>query len=162
MTGRHLTTLKTPKGMLRREKTEHHLAIRTLTIAGRSSFTDAIKLLNEYTDPSGDCSKSAKIDKNTGNLIHGSFIHFTRELYRCFGLTEAQAEARLAGDSLRDILNEIVLMAIYQAELEAALFIASMIKMQELRKSIKEGIKSIFAKHASNCEGLQAMARTAA
>lgn len=162
MTGRHLTTLKTPKGILRREKTEHHLAVRTLTIAGRSSFTDAIKLLNEYTDPAGDLSKSAKIDKKTGNLIHGSFIYFTRELYRCFGLTEAQAEARLAVDSLRDILNEIVLMAIYQAELEAALFITSMIKMKELRKTIKDGIKDIFAKHASNCEGLQAMARTAA
>ena len=95
-------------------------------------------------------------------LTNAAFPHFTRQLYRCFGLTEAQAEAKLAGDSLRDILNEVVLVAIYQAEMEASIWITFSINAQELRKVIKAGIKTIFEKHAAQCSTLQAMARVAA
>lgn len=162
MTETNLTPFASRRASLRRAQSEHHLAVRTLTKAGRVSFTDAIQQLNEYVDPAGDRSQSTKIDKKTGKTINASFIHFTRQLYRCFGLTEAQADAKLAGESLRDILNEITLMAIYQAEIEAALFITSLIKARELRKIIKVGIKSIFEKHAVQCSALQSMARAAA
>lgn len=159
MTGKNLTTSFGKSSIVRRGKTEHQIAVRLLTVAGRISFTDAIQELNDYVDPAGDCSKSTKIDKKTGKTVQASFIHFTKQLYRCFGLTEAQAEAKLAGDSLRDIVNEIILMAIYNAETEASLWIVSRIKAKELRKTIKSGIKTIFEKHAASCAELQNMAR---
>ena len=161
MTETNLTPSAPRRAALRRAQSEHLLAVRTLTKAGRGSFTDAIQQLNEYVDPAGDRSSSTKLDKKTGKVISASFIQFTRQLYRCFGLSEAQAEAKLAGDSLRDILNEIVLMAIYQAEIEAALWITSRIDAKELRKVIKAGLKSIFEKHAAQCSALQSMARVA-
>lgn len=161
MTEMNLTPSAQSRASLRRAKPDHQIAVRTLTKAGRVSFTDAIQRLNEYVDPAGDRSSSTKIDKKTGKLIHASFPHFTKQLYRCFGLSEEQAEAKLAGDSLRDVLNEIVLMAIYQAEIEAALWITSRIVAKELRKVIKAGIKTIFEKHAAQCAALQAMARVA-
>ena len=162
MTETYLTTPTPRRASIRRAQSEHHLAVRVLTKAGRVSFTDAINQLNEYVDPAGDRSSSTKIDKKTGKTVKAAFIHFTRQLYRCFGLTETQAEAKLAGESLRDILNEIVLMAIYQAEIEAALWITSRIDAKELRKVIKAGMKTIFEKHADQCAVLQAMARVAA
>lgn len=162
MTEKHLTLSASPRAVLRRGKSEHQIAVRALTIAGRASFTDAIQALNHYVDPAGDFSKSTKIDKKTGKTIQAAFVHFTRQLYRCFGLTEAQAEAKLAGDSLRDILNEIVLMDIYRAEIEAALWITSRMKTRELRKVIKAGVKTIFEKHAAGCAALQNMARISA
>ena len=163
MTEKQLTTISTEprRTSLRRAQSEHQLAVRVLAKAGRVSFTDAIQQLNDYMDPAGDYSKSTKVDKKTGKTVQAAFISFTRQLYRCFGLTELQAEAKLAGESLRDILNEIVLMAIYQAEIEAALWITSRIDTNELRKVIKAGLKTIFEKHADQCAALQAMARVA-
>lgn len=161
MTEMNLTVSAPSRASLRRAKSEHHLAVRVMNKAGRVSFTDAIQQLNDYVDPAGDRSSSTKIDKKTGKLIHASFPHFTKQLYRCFGLSEAQVEAKLAGDSLRDMLNEIVLMAIYQAEMEASLWITSRISAKELRKVIKAGIKTIFDKHAAQCAALQSMARVA-
>lgn len=161
MTETYLTPSTPRRASLRRAQSEHHQAVRILTKAGRVSFTDALQQLKDYVDPAGDYSKSTKVDKKTGKTIQASFVHFTRTLYRCFGLTEAQAEAKLAGESLRDILNEIVLMAIYQAEIEAALWITSRIDAKELRKVIKAGLKAIFEKHAAQCAVLQSMARVA-
>ena len=121
MTEKQLSTSNSRHVSIRRERSEHQLAVRALNKAGRVSFTDAIQRLCEYVDPAGDRSTSTKVDKKTGKLTNAAFPHFTRQLYRCFGLTEAQAEAKLAGDSLRDILNEVVLVAIYQAEMEASI-----------------------------------------
>lgn len=134
MTGKHIA--KTPSG--RAALPAHLDAVRAISITGRRTFTDSVKTLCNYTDPAGNISTS------NGK----AYVHFTRQLYRCFGLSEKQAEARLNGECLRDMLDQALLASIHMAEIECASLIDAAIKNQELRSDIKKQIKACFEHHA--------------
>lgn len=161
-TSKSITGPAVNQTLLRPENAEHHQAVRTLTKVGRKEFTDSIQALCDYVDPKGNQSSSTRTDKKTGQVVNGAYPYFTTQLYRSFGLSEKQAQARLDGESLRDILNVITLSFIYQAEMETAFFIKASIKAGVLRKEIKDGVREIFQKQALQHGLITSMAREAA
>lgn len=116
----------------------HVAALRQVAVVGRNTFTDSVKSLCEYVDPVGDMSKSGG----------KAYVHFTRQLYRCLGLTKQQADSRINGENFRDVTDGAVLMVLYTAEIECASIIESAIKNKELRTEIKRRIKECFERHA--------------
>lgn len=123
-----------------------HAAVRLLGKEYRRRFTDAVQLLDGYV-----CPATGETSKSNGK----SYMAYTQQLNKRFGLTKEQAEAHANGECIRDLVGSIVLHSITLAEEDATSEIKAGIRERLPRETIKVRMREAFERHAQNLKRIQ-------